>query len=74
MIKDEGKLGRFIDKRGVAFISSMDEDGYPNTKAMLSPRKREGIKIFYFSTSTSSLHVQQYRKNPKAWFATKGLC
>ena len=41
-------------------------DGFPNMKAMLPPRKREGIREFYFSTNTSSLRVAQYRKNPNA--------
>lgn len=35
-------------------------------KAMLSPRRREGIKEFWFSTNTSSMRVAQYRKNPNA--------
>lgn len=55
-----------IDKQSVAFISSVDADGFPNTKAMLPPRKRDGIKIFYFTTNTSSMRVSQYRCNPKA--------
>ena len=59
-------IGNLIDKQKVAFISSVDENGYPNTKAMLPPRKREGIKVFYFSTNTSSMRVKQYRSNSKA--------
>lgn len=59
-------IGNLIDKQSVAFISSVDEDGFPNTKAMLPPRKREGIKTFYFTTNTSSMRAAQYRKNPKA--------
>lgn len=59
-------IENLIDKQGVAFISSVDRDGFPNTKAMLPPRKREGIKVFYFTTNTSSMRVEQYRKNPKA--------
>lgn len=55
-----------IDRQNVAFISSVDADGFPNTKAMLPPRKREGIRIFYFTTNTSSMRVSQYRCNPKA--------
>lgn len=69
MLYDQGcgkTIGNLIDKQGVAFISSIDDDGFPNTKAMLPPRKREGIKYFYFSTNTSSMRVSQYRKNPKA--------
>lgn len=66
MKNPEKTIGNLIDKQGVAFISSIDKNGYPNTKAMLPPRKREGIKTFYFTTNTSSMRVDQYYKNPKA--------
>lgn len=59
-------IGNLIDKQGIAYISSIDEEGFPNTKAMLPPREREGIKTFYFTTNTSSKRVSQYRTNPKA--------
>lgn len=62
----EKTIGNLIDKQGVAFIGSVDGDGFPNMKAMLPPRKREGIKTFYFTTNTSSMRVSQYRTNPKA--------
>jgi len=62
----EQTIGKLIDKQGVSLISSVDNDGFPNTKAMLPPRKRSGIKTFYFTTNTSSMRVTQYRKNPKA--------
>lgn len=63
----------FIQKQKVAFIASVDEDGFPNMKAMLAPRKIEG-NCFYFSTNTSSMRSQQYMKNPKAsiYFFNKG--
>lgn len=48
------------------YISSVDKDGFPNTKAMLKPRKRNGIKEIYFSTNTSSLKVQSFKNNLKA--------
>ena len=59
-------IGNLSDKQGVSFISSVDSDGFPNTKAMLPPRKREGLKTFFFTTNTSSMRVSQYRENPKA--------
>ena len=59
-------IGNLIDKQGVSFISSVDESGYPNTKAMLPPVKREGIKTFYWHTNSPSMRVKQYRNNPKA--------
>ena len=59
-------IGNLIDKQGVSFISSVDENGYPNTKAMLPPRRREGIKVFQLSTHTSCMSVRQYKYSPKA--------
>ncbi len=59
-------IGNMIDKAGVSIISSVDEDGFPNSKAMLPPRKREGIRHIFFTTNTSSMRVGQYLHNPKA--------
>jgi general stress protein 26 len=67
MLRDaEQTIGNLIDRQGVSFIGSIDDEGFPNSKAMLPPRKREGIKVFYFTTNTSSMRVAQYRTNPKA--------
>lgn len=66
MRNPEQTIGNLVDKQSLAFISSIDEEGFPNMKAMLAPRKREGIKEFWFSTNTSSMRVDQYRENPKA--------
>lgn len=62
----EKTIGNIIDKQKVSFIGSVDGDGFPNMKAMLQPRKREGIKTIYFTTNTSSMRVYQYRKNNRA--------
>jgi general stress protein 26 len=62
----ENTIGNLIDRAGNAFIASVDGEGFPNIKAMLSPRKREGIKVFYFTTNTSSMRVAQFLENPKA--------
>lgn len=59
-------IGNLIDKQSVFLISSVDSDGFPNTKAMLPPRRREGIKFFWFTTNTSSMRVAQYRVNRNA--------
>jgi general stress protein 26 len=59
-------VGAVIDAAEVAIIGSVDEQGYPNVKAMLLPRKREGIRTLYLTTNTSSMRVMQYEKNPKA--------
>ena len=67
MMRDpEQTIGNLIDKQKTAFIASVDGDGFPNMKAMLSPRKRNGIRELWFSTNTSSMRVAQYRENPKA--------
>ncbi|MCL1915548.1 MAG: pyridoxamine 5'-phosphate oxidase family protein [Desulfovibrionaceae bacterium] len=66
-LKDpEQTIGELIDRQSVSLIGSVDEDGFPNTKAMLPPRKREGIKNFWFTTNTSSMRVAQYRADPRA--------
>ena len=62
----EKTIGNMIDKTSVSIISSIDEMGFPNTKAMLPPRKREGIKHLYFTTNSSSMRVKQYTDNSKA--------
>ena len=64
--KTEQELENLIQRAGNALIGSIDEEGYPNIKAMLPPRKREGIQTIYFSTNTSSQRVNQFRTNPKA--------
>lgn len=66
MRNPEQTIGNLIDKQGVSFIGSVDDNGFPNMKAMLLPRKREGIKKFWFTTNTSSKRVAQYRANPNA--------
>ena len=72
---DNEKIAKFIKRQKVAFICSVDGEGFPNVKAMLRPRKVTGIKDFYFSTNTSSMRVKQYRDNPSAsiYFYHKGL-
>jgi general stress protein 26 len=66
MRDSEKTIGNIIDKVTVSIISSIDENNFPNTKAMLPPRKREGIKYIYFTTNTSSMRVKQYTNNPNA--------
>lgn len=66
MRNPEKTIGGIIDKSTVAIISSVDPEGFPNTKAMLPPRKRDGITQIFFTTKTSSMRVSQYSENPKA--------
>ena len=66
MRNPEQTIGNLIDNQKVSLISSVDENGYPNTKAMLPPVKREGIKTFYWHTNSPSMRIRHYRDNPKA--------
>ena len=66
-MRDSNKtVGGIIDKASTTLIGSVDQDGFPNMKAMLKPRKRVGIKEIYLTTNTSSMRVKQYTDNPKA--------
>lgn len=72
-MKRKEQIYDFIQKQKTAFIASVDEDGFPNMKAMFSPRKIDG-NHFYFTTNTSSMRAQQFFKNPKAsiYFYNRG--
>ena len=64
-MKTRESIIEFIQKQKTAFVGSVDEDGFPNMKAMFTPRKIDG-NCFYFSTNTSSMRAQQFMKNLKA--------
>lgn len=49
-MKTREQVIEFIQKQKVAFIASVDEDGFPNMKAMFVPRKIDG-NYFYFTTN-----------------------
>lgn len=66
MRNPEETVGKMIDKSKISFISYVDDQGFPITKAMLKPRERNGIKEIWFSTNTSSNKVKFFRDNPKA--------
>lgn len=72
-MRTKEQVMEFIQKQRVAFIASVDEEGFPNMKAMYAPRKAEE-NCFYFSTNTSSMRVQQFMRNPKGsiYFYNKG--
>lgn len=66
-MRDSAKtIGNIVDKQTVAFLGSIDQEGFPNIKAMLQPRNREGIRTFYFTTNTSSMRVAQFKENNRA--------
>ena len=72
---DRNRIANFIKRQKIAFIGSIDDEGFPNVKAMLKPRKAEGLHELYFTTNTSSMRVKQYLNNCNAgvYFCHKGL-
>lgn len=66
MKNPEQTIRKIVDKSSTVFISYVDNEGFPITKAMLKPRERQGISTFWFSTNTSSNKVKFFRENPKA--------
>ncbi len=54
-----------IENSEVAYVSSIDGEGYPNVKGMLT-QKHDGIRVHYFSTNTSAKRTQRFMKDPKA--------
>ncbi len=62
----ESILENLVAKQDICYMSSVDSHGFPNTRAMLKPRVRHGVKEFFLATNTSSHKVAIYRNNPKA--------
>lgn len=63
----------YISRQRTSIISSVDENGYPATRALIQPVFIDGNDI-YFATYTSSRKVKHYRNNSKAcvYFFSKG--
>lgn len=59
-------VSELFEGQNLSFIGSVDGSGFPHIRAMLRPRKREGIKTIYFSTNTPTNKVQHFRNNEKA--------
>ncbi len=59
-------IGELIDTQDICFLSFINPQGFPTSRAMLNPRKRQGIKEFYLTTNLSSQKVQSLLANPRA--------
>ncbi len=59
------QIDTLIDETRNVIVCSVDENGFPNAKAMFK-MEHEGLKTFLFSTNTSSMRVQQFTRNDKA--------
>lgn len=66
MRNPEETIGKMIDNASTSFISYIDGEGFPVTKAMLKPRERNGIKEIWLTTNTSSNKVKAFKANNKA--------
>jgi general stress protein 26 len=63
IVKEE--IRKLRGESDVAYVGSVNEDGFPQIKAMLVP-EHESLKTQYFSTNVSSKRAGQFLKNPKA--------
>ncbi len=54
-----------VDHTKNAFVSSVDSEGYPCTKAMFA-LEHKGLATFYFSTNYSAKRTQRFIQNPNA--------
>ncbi len=63
--KIKNEIRELRDKCNVAFVGSVNGDGFPQIKGMLVFEHKD-LKVHYFSTNTSSKRVAQFRENPKA--------
>lgn len=61
----KNEIKSLVENAKNAYVSSVDENGYPNTKAMLS-LQRNGLGLHYFSTNLSSKRATQFKLDPKA--------
>ena len=59
------QISALIDETKNVIVCSVDENGFPNAKAMFKT-EHDGLKTFLFSTNTSSLRTQQFLRNEKA--------
>lgn len=67
MIDDDeiSVVKRLVDESRITFVSSIDEDGYPNCKAMFNA-DNDSYTTFYISTNMSSKRTAQFKRNSKA--------
>jgi len=59
------QIEELVETSDVSYLSSVDEQGFPNTKAMMNIQ-REGLFTHYYSTFLYAARTAQYQSNPKA--------
>lgn len=63
--KIKREIWELREKSPVAFVGSVNAEGFPQIKGMLVFEHGD-LKTQYFSTNTSSKRVKQFLENPKA--------
>ena len=58
------EINTLVETTKTVYISSIDKNGYPNTKAMLA-LQHDGLFTHYFSTNLSAKRTAQFKENPK---------
>ncbi len=69
----KAEIETLIENTKNVYVSAVDQDGYPSTKAMFAI-ERDGVKVFYFSTNVSAKRTKLFMLNPKAciYFCDEG--
>jgi len=60
------KAEKLYKRVNTFFISCIDSEGYPLTKAMVPAKCRESLNEIFFCTNASSKFANEIIKNPKA--------
>ncbi len=60
------KAWELIQRSSFVEIGFVDENNMPNIRKTFIQQEYKSIKSHFISTNTSSYHVQQFLKNPKA--------
>jgi len=61
----KNEIADLVESAKIVYVSSIDEAGFPNTKAVLS-LQHDDLFTHYFSTNLSAKRTQQFLKNPNA--------
>lgn len=61
----KNKLLKLVEDAKEAYVSSLDEAGFPHTRAMFS-LMHDGLFTHYLSTNVSAEHTAQFRKDSRA--------
>jgi general stress protein 26 len=59
-------IQEIIKSQNLAFLGSVDANGFPAVRAMLRPRKYDDIRDMWFTTHSPSDKVKHFEDNPKA--------